>query len=153
MNRAALDTNVLVYAQGLGDEARVAAARALIARAPQGALVVPIQAIGEFFRVIVRKGGLSPAEAAYAIGRWRPSVSVQATSSEVMDRAIEIACAHGLQIWDGVILAAAQAAGCGLLLSEDLHDGFVWNGVMVSNPFNPVASAGALDRFLRGPGG
>ena len=48
------------------------------------------------------------------------------------------------------MLAAAEAAGAHLLLSEDLHDGFVWRGVTVSNPFAPAASKAALDRFLRG---
>ena len=33
---------------------------------------------------------------------------------------------------------------------EDLHDGFVWRGVTVSNPFAPAASKPALERFLHG---
>ena len=32
-------------------------------------------------------------------------------------------------------LAAAAEAGCRLLLSEDLQDGFTWSGVTVVNPF------------------
>jgi predicted nucleic acid-binding protein len=34
-----------------------------------------------------------------------------------------------------VILSAASQAGCRLLLSEDLQDGFTWGGVTVINPF------------------
>jgi predicted nucleic acid-binding protein len=34
-----------------------------------------------------------------------------------------------------VIPSAAGAAGCRLLLSEDLQDGFTWNGVTVANSF------------------
>jgi predicted nucleic acid-binding protein len=42
------------------------------------------------------------------------------------------ACAEGvngagLSIWDAVIYSAARAAGCRLLLSEDLQTGFNWN--------------------------
>ncbi len=148
MSRAALDTNVLVSAQGLGDARRIAASRSLIARLPQGALVVPVQALGELFRVLIRKGGVSPSDAAKAIEVWRAGATIQDTTVEVMERAVEIACAHGLYIWDGVMLAASQAAGCQLLLSEDLQDGFARRGVTVSNPFAPGSSAALLNRFL-----
>jgi len=33
------------------------------------------------------------------------------------------------------MLAAAAEAGCRLLLSEDLQEGFTWGGVRVVNPF------------------
>ena len=48
---------------------------------------------------------------------------------------MDLAVHHVLSIWDAVILSAAAAAGCRLLLSEDLQDGFTWNGVTVVNPF------------------
>jgi predicted nucleic acid-binding protein len=47
----------------------------------------------------------------------------------------DLALYHQLGIWDSVILSASAAAGCRLLLSEDLQDGFTWNGVTVANPF------------------
>ena len=34
-----------------------------------------------------------------------------------------------------MILSASAAAGCRLLLSEDLQEGFTWNGITVVNPF------------------
>src|SRR5438309_751380 len=36
---------------------------------------------------------------------------------------------------DAVILASAADAGCRLLLSEELQEGFTWSGVTVTNPF------------------
>jgi predicted nucleic acid-binding protein len=48
--------------------------------------------------------------------------------------AIELATAHRLGIWDSVIVAASIAAGCQLLLSEDMQDGFSWSGLTVVNP-------------------
>jgi predicted nucleic acid-binding protein len=39
------------------------------------------------------------------------------------------------QIFDAIILVAAAQARCDLLLSEDFHDGFIWGGVTVTNPF------------------
>ncbi len=49
--------------------------------------------------------------------------------------AVDLAVHHQLGIWDAVMLAAASEAGCRLLLSEDMQDGFTWGGVTVANPF------------------
>ena len=40
----------------------------------------------------------------------------------------------------------SRQAGCRLLLSEDLHEGFTWAGVTVVNPFSSPR------QFLRTPG-
>lgn len=49
--------------------------------------------------------------------------------------AADLATDHQLGIWDAVVLSAASQAGCRLLLSEDLQEGFTWGGVTVTNPF------------------
>jgi predicted nucleic acid-binding protein len=59
------------------------------------------------------------------------------TSAEVLFGAADLATDHQLSIWDAVILSAAAEGGCRLLLSEDLQEGFTWNGVTVTNPFAP----------------
>ena len=55
----------------------------------------------------------------------------------VVFAAADLATDHRLSIWDSVILAAAAAGGCRLLLSQDLQDGFTWSGVTVTDPFSP----------------
>ena len=52
-----------------------------------------------------------------------------------MVAAIDLAADHRLSIWDSVMISVAAEAGCRLLLSEDLQDGFTWSGVTVANPF------------------
>ena len=49
----------------------------------------------------------------------------------------DVAVGHNLAIWDAIILAAAAEAGCRMLLSEDMQDGFTWGGVTIVNPFAP----------------
>jgi predicted nucleic acid-binding protein len=49
--------------------------------------------------------------------------------------AIDIHRAHGFSFWDALILRAASKTGCAVLLTEDLQDGRVFDGVQVSNPF------------------
>lgn len=134
--RIALDTNVLAYAEGINGAERRGTALNLIRRLPQEAAVVPVQVLGELFNVLVRKGGKSRSDARSALLSWRDTFPVVETSPEVMLAAADLATAHHFGIWDAVILSAASQAGCRLLLSEDLHEGFTWAGVTVVNPFS-----------------
>jgi len=146
--RYAIDTNILVYAEGFDDAAKQALAKTLVRDLPYGDTFVSINVLGELFNVLVRRG-LTRAEAQAAAERWRTSFTLCETSEALMFAAIDLAAGHALSIWDALILAAAAEAGCGLLLSEDFQDGFVWNGVTVANPFqsppHPLL-AGALSR-------
>lgn len=133
--RAALDTNILARVEGVdGDVPRIAAIEVL-RRLPESATVVPTQALGELFNVLVRKAGRSRDDARATLRSWRDVFDEAPTSSSVMERAADLAADHRLGIWDAVILSAASEAGCRLLLSEDLQDGFTWGGVTVTNPF------------------
>lgn len=42
---------------------------------------------------------------------------------------------HAVSWWDALIVAAAQASECSVLLTEDLQAGQVFDGVRVVNPF------------------
>ena len=131
----ALDTNVLVYAEGLnGARARGSALR-LLQRLPSDRTLVPVQVLGELFAVLVRKAGRSRTLAAKAVLSWGDAFPLIETSNDVLLIATDLAVAHELGIWDAVVMAAAADAGCRLLLSEDLQNGFTWHGVTVVNPF------------------
>ncbi len=134
--KIALDTNLLAYAEGINGAERRDAALALIRRLPQEAAIVPVQVLGELFNVLVRKGGKSRSDAREAILSWRDTFPSVETSPEAMLAAVDLATDHQLGIWDAVILSAASQAGCRLLLSEDLQEGFTWAGVTVVNPFS-----------------
>lgn len=136
--RLALDTNVLAYAEGVNGAARKKTTLEIIAKLPVDGTFVPVQVLGELFHVLVRKAGRSPERARAAILSWQDAFSLIETSPPVLLAAADLAARHGLSIWDAVVFAAAAAAGCRLLLSEDLQPGFTWNGVTVVNPFSAV---------------
>jgi len=144
--RVALDTNVLAYAEGVNGPAMKESAADLVRRLPAGSAVLPVQTLGELFNVLVRKAGRSPANAQTAILTWMDAFPVVDTSREAIIAATDLATNHRLGIWDAVILAASAQAGCRLLLSEDLQDGFTWSGLTVTNPFSssPHALLAAL---------
>ena len=134
--RIALDTNVLAYATGVNDAARKEAAVELLHRLAPENLFVPVQALGELFHVLITKAAMKGADAQAIVLRWYDRYSVVETSQAVLLTAMELASEHQLRIWDAIMMSAAASAECRLLLSEDLHDGFTWNGVTVVNPFS-----------------
>jgi predicted nucleic acid-binding protein len=133
--KVGLDTNVLAYAEGVGDVARRDAAVAIIARLQQDQTILPVQVLGELFNVLVRRGGRTHKQAREQLLRWSSAFSLIDTTDAAMAMAADLAAHHHFGIWDAVILCTASNAGCRLLLSEDMHDGFTWGGVTVANPF------------------
>jgi len=139
--RVSLDTNVLVCAEGLNDADRKRAAVSLLRKLPPESVHLPVQAVAELFHVLVTKTRVAPAEAKHVVLRWCDQYSLVETSETVLLSAMELSSQHRLRTWDAIIMAAAASAGCRLLLSEDLDDGFTWNGVTVVNPFAPEPNA------------
>ena len=133
--RVALDTNVLAYAEGVNGPSMKTLALELVDGLPPASVVLPVQTLGELFQVLVRKAGRSRPGARAAILSWRDAFSLFETSAASILAAADLAVTHQLGIWDAVILCAAAEADCTLLLSEDMQDGFIWQGVTIANPF------------------
>jgi len=134
--KVALDTNILAYIEGVNGASRKASAAEMVARLPAGSTYVPVQVLGELFRVLVRKAKYKAASARAAVCNFLDIFPLIETSPSVLTAAVDLSVDHGLDIWDAIILAAAASAGCRLLLSEDMQEGFTWNGVSVVNPFS-----------------
>ena len=133
--RVALDTNVLAYAEGVNGPSMKTLALDLVGGLPQGSVILPVQTLGELFQVLVREAGRSRSGARSAILSWRDAFPLFETSAATMLAAADLAVTHQIGIWDAVILSAAAEADCTLLLSEDMQDGFIWQGVTIANPF------------------
>lgn len=157
MAGVALDTNILVYAEGVeraaDDAAKILQSRRLMRRFAdaRARTVVAAQTLAELHNVLVRRRRLSPSDASMAVRGWIERADVVATSVATLDAALDLTSAHGLPIFDAVILAAAAEGRCDLLLSEDFQDGFAWRGVVVTNPFGPAPDR-RLARILAGGG-
>ena len=50
-------------------------------------------------------------------------------------RGLEVQERYRLSFWDGMIVQAAESAGCEVLYSEDLSHGQEYDGVLVVKPF------------------
>lgn len=130
-----LDTNILVYAisRHAGDAAKAAVARALIRFADQA---ISLQVLQEFYAVAThpKKLGYTHAEAMRFCQGWRRFTVIEPTLA-VFDHAVALGGRYQLGLWDASILAAAHAAGCSVVYSEDFNPGQDYGGVRVENPF------------------
>jgi predicted nucleic acid-binding protein len=105
-----------------------------------------IQVINECDWILTRK--IAPAldadkawDFVHSLLEWIP----QPVDMEVVTRAREIEERFRLGWWDSLIVGAAQAQKCSILLTEDFQDRADYGGVTVRNPFlMGVAEAAAL---------
>jgi predicted nucleic acid-binding protein len=132
--RIVLDTNILAYAEGVGDKTRCLKAREVVAGLPVENVLIPVQVLGELYRVLTRKAGRPPLDSKKAILGWTDAFTTLDTTKPAMESALDLAADHNFQIWDALILAISAEHRCRLLLSEDLQNGFTWRGVTVVNP-------------------
>jgi len=130
-----VDTNVIVYAFDLGDDRKRQVATRLLGDASLQ-LVVSAQVLNEFHWTVTRR--LAPpldAEAAHDVVRHLSEGEVVPIDAGLVDAAIALARRHRLALWDAAIVAAARRSGCSELLTEDLSDGEIIEGVRIRNPF------------------
>jgi len=130
-----LDTNVLAYAEGVGDELRCRTAMQWVERLSSNEVVLPAQTLGELSRVLTGKAKRPAAQTRAAVLSWADSFEVADSTWFAFQSALDLTVDHQLPIWDALVLAVAAEKRCRLLLSEDFHDGFTWRGVTVVNPF------------------
>lgn len=147
--RVALDTNILAYLAGVSrsadDNNKVDHVRDVVERLARSAtLLAPAQTLGELF-VALRGGGASPEQAREIVLRYAEAFASPSDARTVVS-ALDLAVDHRFQFWDALIVSSAVDAGCSLLLSEDMQDGFVVRGLTIANPLAaaPHAKLAAL---------
>jgi len=132
-----VDTNVLLYARDTSEAAKQSLARAWVDTLwAQRRARLSYQVLDEYYVGLTRK--LDPGldrDAAQADVRdllaWRPV----AVNGPLLEDAWRLEERYGLHFWDAQIVAAARAAGCRYLLTEDLQSGQDLAGVTVVDPF------------------
>jgi predicted nucleic acid-binding protein len=132
-----VDTNVFVYSFDSRDPFKQRRAEDwLTGLWASGAGRVSFQVLQELYVTLTRKlrPGLPTAEArsvVRALFAWEPL----AIDARVVEAAWNLQDAADISWWDALIVAAAQVAGCGRLLTEDLQSGRSYGAVVVVDPF------------------
>ena len=131
-----LDTNVLVYAYDPTQPGKQRIAQDLLRRALAGELVTSTQALAEFAATLLHKMA-PPASFGHvtaALDALSP-IRVVSPDANLVRRAVEARANYGVHFYDGMIIAAAEQAGCRCIWSEDLNAGQAYFGVKIQNPF------------------
>jgi predicted nucleic acid-binding protein len=132
-----VDTNVLIYAalDAPADAVKRRRARALL-REPN--LALSVQVLQEFYWRAThptRPGRLAHQHAMAFLRLFRDK-PIQHLTREIFEQAVAISHRFQLSYWDGAILAAARAAGCDAVYSEDFSAEQDYDGLRVINPFH-----------------
>jgi predicted nucleic acid-binding protein len=126
-----LDTNVLIYAFAEGD-AKADVAEAALADGG----TISVQVLNEFAHVCSRKLKLSWAEIEERLSVVKMLMEeVTPITLPLHEKAVALAHTHKFSIYDALIIAAAHSSGCTVLLSEDLQNGRIIEGLKIENPF------------------
>ena len=129
-----LDTNVVVYAFDRADPAKQRIAIDVLEASER--LVVSTQVLLESWWVLTRKlsDPLDENQASEVIDQLC-ALPVVSTDPQLVRQAIQTSRRFEIAVWDALIIEAARAAGCRRVMSEDLHSGQDFDGVIIENPF------------------
>jgi predicted nucleic acid-binding protein len=135
-----VDTNVLVYAVDDAEPEKRDIARQILVSNRYGEFVLSAQILSEFYVTATRKltEPMSDEEAAEAVD-WLSLRSRVWIDNDLVKSAVQISRSSQISYWDGLVVAAADRAGCERLLTEDLNDGQAIGSVCIENPFRDVA--------------
>jgi predicted nucleic acid-binding protein len=135
--KAFVDTNILLYAHDVADPAKNRRAVELLTQLWADANgVLSTQVLQEFAVNLQRQTSLSLTlqEVQRRILLYLDWEVVVNGGGSVL-RGLEVQERYRLSFWDGMIVQAAESAGCEVLYSEDLSHGQEYGGVLVVNPF------------------
>jgi predicted nucleic acid-binding protein len=130
-----LDTNLIVYANDARVPQKQARAIEVVTRAMRdGTGVISTQVMQEY--AVVAAGKLrQDADAILRQLLLLESLEVVLITPALIRRGLELQFRYQIDYWDATILAAAEHAQCGVLLTEDLNPGQLYATVRIENPF------------------
>lgn len=132
-----LDTNILVYAYDVSSGSKHDVARNIVADLWNFRTgVLSIQVLQELF-VTVTKKIPKPLDVKTTRDIVRDFLlwEVVDNDGELMMAAMDVQMKYHYAFWDSLIIAAAIKSGASILMTEDLNNGRIIEGVLIKNPF------------------
>lgn len=136
-DRVFLDTNIIIYAYTSSVEKKHSIAMNIIEDLwRSGSGVISTQVVQEFFVSVTTKiqkplNKVIAREIVHDLLKW----DVVLNDGESIVKAIDIHQRYHYSFWDALIIHAAIQGNAAVLLSEDLSDGQIIQGVKIKNPF------------------
>ncbi len=133
--RTFFDTNILVYTDDRATHSKQKRALDNLDEHNQTQTVeITHQEHQEYYVAVTRKYGVDPGAARRKIELFAAFDVVEPELSDIL-AAIDQHRLHHLSYWDALVIHCARRAGCKQVLSEDMQNGQVIDGVRIVNPF------------------
>ena len=129
MNKPFIDSNVILYFLS-HDAVKADKAESIL----QAGGVISVQVLSEVVSVCQRKLKMPWDEIDAVLQAVKASVQVVPLTEATHELAVQICKRYQLSFYDAHICSAAIIAGATVLLSEDMQDGMVVDGLVVKNP-------------------
>ena len=112
--RLALDTNILAYAEGIGDETRWLSVGKLVKKLTDREVILPTQNLGELSCVLVAKHKRNNSQVRETVFEWTDSFLVADPTWFAFQTAYDLTIDHQLSIWMLLYCQLQQniTAGC-----------------------------------------
>jgi predicted nucleic acid-binding protein len=134
-----IDTNILVYTVDKFDKIKQKIARKLVKEAIlNGTAVISTQVLQEFYNICTVKLHMKPLKVKGYVHNYIENIEVVQNGSTIIERGIDISIISQISFWDALLIASAESSNCVELMTEDLNDGQIINGVKIKNPFTVV---------------
>ncbi|GHV40510.1 twitching motility protein PilT [Spirochaetia bacterium] len=139
MDKVFIDTNIFVYTVDKFDKNKQMIARKVVKEAIfNNAAVISTQILQEFYNVCTLKLHMKPLKVKEYVHNYIENIEVVQNGSAIIERGIDISIISQVSFWDALVIAAAESAHCTEIITEDLNDGQIMNGVKIKNPFNSM---------------
>ncbi|WP_445492031.1 PIN domain-containing protein [Rhodopseudomonas sp. RCAM05734] len=131
MSVSFFDSNVLLYLAS-DEPDRVLRVRQLV----DSGGIISVQILNEMTSVSRRKFGMSWSETRALLTEMRDLLAIVPLTPEIHESGIRLAERYVFAVYDSFIVAAALAADCDTLWSEDMQNGMLVEGrLRIANPF------------------
>ena len=131
MSGSSFDTNVVLYLAA-SNSAKGTQAEQLIKMGG----IISVQVLNESTSVLRRKNRMPWEDLQAFLARLKRLLDVIPLTLEIHQSGLRLAERYGFSIYDSFIVAAALAAGCDTLWSEDMQHGMLVDGrLRIANPF------------------
>jgi len=130
-----LDTNFFVYLYSKDEVKKREKCYRIFQEFDQKShVVISTQVIKEFAAVMIGKIKMDPLKVKSIIENLS-EFEVIDTNVTLIKEAIDIQILNQLSFWDSLVISAAKSANCSVILTENMNDGQVIDGVRIQSPF------------------
>jgi len=131
-DRAFLDTNILLYLFSEDDNEKTAISRNALKKY---LCITSTQAINELCNVFTKKWKFPLEDIEMALQDIKSVCNIRLVDLNVINHALEIHEDYGYSYYDCLMLSSAIFSNCKYILSEDMQDGQIIDGLKIVNIF------------------